>query len=112
MIYERQGDNDYIGTFEVGSSGGIDATEDTDGIDVTNVDLGPAFPKGLFVVHDSENAGGSVSNYKLVLCESIADAFGLTIDTSWDPRAPSADFNRDGVVNLLDLTMLLEEMLD
>ena len=111
VIYERRGDNDYIGTFEMGSSGGIDATEDTDGIDVTNVDLGPAFPNGLFVAHDSENSGGSVSNYKRGPWESIADAFGLTIDTSWDPRAPSADFNRDGVVNFLDLTMLFEEML-
>lgn len=87
-IYERQGKNKYIGTFRISADGSIDGCSATDGIDVTNANLGTTFPKGLFVAHDSENSGGCTSNYKLVPWDSIAKAFypHLEIDTSWNPR--------------------------
>jgi myo-inositol-hexaphosphate 3-phosphohydrolase len=85
-VYTREGDNAYLGSFSVGANGTIDAVTDTDGLDVTNLPLGTGFSKGLFVLHDASNSGGSASNYKYVPWESIANAMGLTIDTSWDPR--------------------------
>ena len=93
VIYEREGSNDYVGTFEIGAAGGIDAVSFTDGIDVSNVALGLGFPKGLFVAQDDDN-GGSHQNFKFVRWDEIASAFPtpLTIDTSWNPR---------GVVTLL-----------
>ena len=116
-VYDRLGSNDYIGTFRIVSSGSIDYCEDTDGIDVTSVNLGQAFPNGLFVAHDSENSGGSVSNYKLVPWDSIGNAFSppLTIDTGWDPRQTrkliKADFTRDCVVDACDLDVLTTDWL-
>jgi 3-phytase len=116
-VYDRSGSNDYIGNFRIASSGSIDNCADTDGVDVTSVNLGPAFPNGLFVAHDSENWGGSVSNYKLVPWNSIANAFSppLTIDTGWDPRQTRklirADFTGDCVVDACDLDVLATDWL-
>jgi 3-phytase len=85
-VYGRQGDNAYVGTFRI-VDGAIDGTSDTDGIDVTNFNLGPAFPEGLFVAQDGSNAGAN-QNFKLVPWPSVARAFtpSLAIDTGFDPR--------------------------
>ncbi len=87
VIYDREGSNDYVGTFTIVASGGIDAVSYTDGIDVSNVALGPSFPEGLFVAQDDDN-GSSNQNFKLVPWDEIANAFPspLLIDTSWNPR--------------------------
>jgi 3-phytase len=87
VVYTREGTNTFLGRFTVGASGAIDGATDTDGIDVANVPLGAAFPKGLFVLHDGTNSGASASNVKYVPWESIAIALGLVVDTSYDPRA-------------------------
>jgi len=87
VIYRREGNNDYVGTFEVVSGNGIDGLRDTDGIDVANSCFGPGFPKGFFIAQDGTNTGGN-QNYKLVPWEAIAEGPTppLTIDTSWSPR--------------------------
>ena len=87
VIYERAGNNDHVGTFTIVASGTIDAVSTTDGIDVSNVAMGSAFPMGIFVAQDDDN-GSSNQNFKLVPWEEIAQAFPvpLTIDTSWNPR--------------------------
>jgi len=120
-IYQRRGNNDYIETFRIVSNDalGIDGCTTTDGIDVTNVSLGSAFPKGLFIAHDHHNTGDDDdnSNFKLVPWDSIASAVSpaLTIDTSWDPRAPRpirlGDFDIDGDVDWHDLRTLVEQWL-
>jgi len=114
VVYEREGDNSYMGTFRIVGNGPIDGCNETDGIDVTNVGLGGAFAGGLFVAHDGENSGGSNSNFKLVGWGSIAGALGLKIDTGWDPRTGGieADFNRDRKVNGMDLRILSENWLN
>ena len=87
-VYRRAGDNAYIGDFTIVANGGIDEVTETDGCEVTNFPLGPAFPAGIHVAHDADNEGAASSNYKLVPWSSIAGTFspGLTIDPSWDPR--------------------------
>lgn len=88
-VYRREGDladaNEYVMSFEIVASNGIDAVSDTDGLDVSNVNLGPAFPKGVFIAQDGSNDGNT--NFKLVPWESIATAADpdLTIDTAYDP---------------------------
>ena len=47
---------------------GIDAVQDTDGIDVTTRDLGDTFRDGLLVVHDGKDDHGR-TNFKLVSLE-------------------------------------------
>jgi 3-phytase len=112
VIYERQPGNDYVMTFQVAAGTDIDGLTDTDGIDISNVALGPVFSLGVFLAQDGFNDGGN-QNFKLVRWEVIAQAgaIPLTIDTTWDPRAvggaPVGDLNGDGRVGIVDLLLLL-----
>jgi 3-phytase len=66
----RRGDNAYIGSFAIGDGSGMDAVSDTDGIDATAANLGPAFPQGVFVAQDGKNDDGN-QNFKLVPWQAI-----------------------------------------
>jgi 3-phytase len=85
-VYRREGNNAYLGNFELIAGGGIDAVSNTDGIDVTNFPLGSQFPEGVFVAQDDD------VNFKLARWDAIVTAFGGTLssDTSWDPREVGA----------------------
>jgi len=87
VIYERQGDNKYVGRFRVGEGHGVDATSNTDGLEVINVPLNNIFPKGMFVAQDDSNPGGN-QNFKFVSWESIANSFEtpLAQNIVWEPR--------------------------
>lgn len=88
-VYQRTGNNEYLGKFQiiVNDLLGIDAVSDTDGIDVTNVNLGQEFPYGFFVVQDGHNLNPEEhQNYKLIPWEKIADIFRLDKNTDYDPR--------------------------
>lgn len=108
VVYQRDAGNAVVGRFQIIAHAGIDAVADTDGIDVTNVSLGGAFPSGLFVAQDSD------TNFKLVRWEVIATAIGAEVDTMWDPRRVGAappppssqgDFNGDHQVDAADYTL-------
>lgn len=87
VIYEREGNNSYAGTFDIVGGTTIDGVSGTDGIDVTNFPLDTNFPNGVFVAQDGQNAGGN-QNYKLVPWQDIALAVSpnLAIDITFDPR--------------------------
>ncbi|GAB4380108.1 MAG: hypothetical protein Kow00121_35680 [Elainellaceae cyanobacterium] len=101
-VYSREGNNDYLGSFIVTDSNGIDSTDGSDGLDVVNVPLGDQFPQGLLVVHDQQNQpiltiedDGELTNvsgnFKSVPWENVAHAFSDPLDidpTSYDPRNP------------------------
>jgi 3-phytase len=70
VLYERDGDNEFIRRFRVGGAGSVDGVEETDGIDGTSADLGGRFTGGLFVVQDGSNPGAN-QNFKLVAWDSI-----------------------------------------
>ena len=91
VVYRRKEPNDYVMTFAVTNSPSIDGVRGTDGIDVVNFPLGPAFPFGFFIAQDGKNDTGN-QNFKLVPWEHIAKAMtpALTIDPTWDPRAVGA----------------------
>ncbi|MDH4031470.1 MAG: phytase, partial [Chromatiales bacterium] len=103
-VYQREGDQGYVLSFNIvdNAGAGIDAVSGTDGIDVTNASLGPAFPFGAFMAQDHDN-GAENQNFKIVPWEDIASLLdpSLIIDTSVDPRnivnesVPDAD--RDGL---------------
>lgn len=108
-VYTRDGNNDYLGQFAVGSNGSIDSVQESDGADVINVPLGPNFPYGLFVTQDGRNLperivqGENVNtNFKFVPWQNIANAFPdpLLIDTSsYNPRAPIANSLLNGIAS-------------
>jgi 3-phytase len=90
VIYERAGENKFIGIFHVvaDESFGIDGASETDGLDVTSASLGPAFPNGVLVVQDGRNITPSDrQNFKLVPWERVAKAMNLDVHSGYDPRA-------------------------
>ncbi|MEL7038367.1 MAG: phytase, partial [Cyanobacteria bacterium J06592_8] len=103
-LFDRAGNNEFLGQFIIAGNGDIDQVNETDGFDLTNVALGSAYPNGLFVVQDGANDPQSVvedeeelennsTNFKFVPWESIANAFPdpLLIDTtSYNPRNPNS----------------------
>lgn len=85
LIASSQGDNAYAvfdpqtaklaGRFRI-NGGAIDGTSDTDGIEVALGDFGPAYPQGLFVAQDGNNAP-EAQNFKLLSWQSIRAALSL-----------------------------------
>jgi len=70
VVYRREGSNEFVKKFRIGNGEGVDGCEETDGIDVTTANLGPAFPNGVFVVQDGFNDKGN-QNFKLVPLQAI-----------------------------------------
>ncbi|MFL5803413.1 MAG: phytase [Roseiflexaceae bacterium] len=75
VIYRREGANAYVATFQIVAGNDIDAVSGTDGIDVTNTNLGPAFPQGMFIAQDGKNDGCN-QNFKFVPWHTIAAGLG------------------------------------
>jgi myo-inositol-hexaphosphate 3-phosphohydrolase len=75
VIYRREGANAYVATFQIVAANGIDAVSGTDGIDVTSANLGPAFPRGMFIAQDGKNDGCN-QNFKIVPWHTIAAGLG------------------------------------
>ena len=65
----------YAGRFRIGG-GAIDGTSDTDGIELALGDFGPAYPQGLFVAQDGDNAPDT-QNFKYVSWAKVKAALGL-----------------------------------
>lgn len=89
-IYERQGDNRFLGHIHIiaDEATGIDGASETDGLDVTSANLGPAFPNGALIVQDGRNISPVENqNFKIVPWERVATALQLTISSGYDPRA-------------------------
>jgi 3-phytase len=124
-VYSRD-TNQYLGSFAVGSSNGIDSAEESDGADVINVSLGPQFPFGVLVVQDGNNDPQTVinddgeienasGNFKFVPWENVANSFFDTLDidtTSYNPRDPitnllNAGVNRQPTLTISDSDHLL-----
>ena len=82
LVVSSQGDNaytlyrlpgvTYAGRFRIGG-GAIDGTSDTDGIDLMLGDFGPAYPGGLFVAQDGDNAPDT-QNFKFVSWTAVRRA--------------------------------------
>lgn len=94
-LFSRDGDNAFLNAFAVGdnAAAGVDGLSGTDGIDVTNVALGPLFPNGFFIGHDDVDTdpdGQDHENFKMVAWENLATGGNLCVDTSWHPRLTSA----------------------
>ncbi|MGQ9907732.1 MAG: phytase [Candidatus Flexifilum sp.] len=80
--------NAYVGTFAIIESDATDAVSGSDGLDVTNFGLGDRYPDGLFVTQDDLNLNPPANqNFKLVSWRTIADALGLIVDPTFDPRS-------------------------
>lgn len=98
-VFAREGGNAYLGSFSIPKNDalGIDAVQECDGADVTNVAL-PGFPGGLLITQDGYNddlnqldGEQEATNLKFTPWAGIAANFPggvLMVDTSYDPRNP------------------------
>ena len=85
LLASSQGDNayavfrlpgvDYVGRFAV-TAGEFGATSETDGIEAIAGHFGAAYPDGIFLAQDGDNAP-KAQNFKLVRWDQIAAALGL-----------------------------------
>lgn len=78
-VFDLKAPYAFRGLFSVSGAGS------TDGIDVTNVNIGGSFTKGCFALHD-----GGAGNL-MVKWEEIARRLDLKIDTTWSPRRVGRD---------------------
>ncbi|MEQ1760930.1 MAG: phytase [Vicinamibacterales bacterium] len=74
-VYRREGANEYLGTFQI-PDGPFGKARNTDGLDVINMNLGPLYPQGLFVVQHDD------LDFKMLRWQDIANALGLAIHTT------------------------------
>jgi 3-phytase len=86
-VYAREGINRFLLTIDPRADV-IDDAEDTDGIAVTNRPTSWRFPKGLLVVQDGHDEGGT-QNFHLYPWEEIAGT-RLLVDTARSPRGAAA----------------------
>ena len=91
-VFNRQPPHDFVETVEVTGVGS------TDGIDVSNLSLGPSFPLGLFLTHD-----GTGSPY--VIRGSKWEDLGLDVDTTVGNTTP-VEFNSFGATIVNGKTQL------
>ncbi|MCH8033916.1 MAG: phytase [Bacteroidetes bacterium] len=74
-VYERKEPHAFVKTIDVVG------VNDADGIDVINLNLGSAFPQGIFLMHDGSGPGP----YPIKVCKY--EDLGLVVDVSyWNPR--------------------------
>lgn len=88
-VYDREAGNRYLGSFRV-DDGDVDGVDETDGMMVTNVALGAAFPAGLLVMHDGDNQPQAYdengnkresTNFKFIDWDQIASGLNLPLET-------------------------------
>lgn len=85
-VYERENNNTYLGSFQL-VFGGVDGVETGDGVEVMNYPMGGYFNTGALIAHDYTNTSpNAYSNYKMAPWGDIANAMGLRIDTTYNPR--------------------------
>jgi 3-phytase len=85
LVVSSQGDNAYavyalvddryVGRFRI-ASGTLGSTEETDGIALSTAGFGPAYPGGLFIAQDGDNAP-KAQNFKMVDWSKVKAALGL-----------------------------------
>lgn len=79
MVYDRAGDNAFLGHFAIAAGPDIDGVFETDGIEATPAALGPNFPRGAFVAQDGFNDGGKApQNFKIVDWREIEKTLNLS----------------------------------
>ncbi len=73
-IFDRIGDNTYLGSFKISHSDNVDGAEETDGLDIVSDSLDQNFPEGLLVVQDGFNFDQEIlksQNFKFVSIKNI-----------------------------------------
>ena len=77
-VYDRANNYAYVGSITITGRASADPVTMTDGIDLTHINLGPAFPKGMLIVQDHQNTHPAANqNFKLVSWADVIRALEL-----------------------------------
>ncbi|MFC7335382.1 phytase [Rhodocista pekingensis] len=95
-VFERGGDNRYLGSFRIVAGNGVDGVQECDGAEIVSYAL-PGFPDGLMVVQDGYNddlnglsGEPEATNFKYVDWKAIAGSFDpalMVTPQAWSPRS-------------------------
>ena len=90
-VYNREGNNQFLGSFQIGEGNGIDGVQSTDGIDILSRNLGGDFSDGILVVQDGQNENNT-TNFKYISLSDLAETndFMELSTNSYNPRNPIA----------------------
>ena len=91
-MFDRAPPHELAGRFVIGEADRIDTTDESDGLDVTNVTLGGRFPSGVLVAHDGQDEPpfpdldgteieNTATNFTFVDWTAVAEPLGLLVDT-------------------------------
>ncbi len=92
-VYRRDAGNDFVNTFRVTNGTSSDDCDRTDGVTAVTADLGPAFPRGMFVCQDNNNdLPGTSGNQdvKMVRLENVVNLDGGGPPPPPPPPPPSS----------------------
>jgi len=78
-------DGKLEGRFQVGAGGAVDAVGDSEGLAVATAPMGSAYPEGILVIADQDNAGAH-GNFKIVGWREARAALGMSVAEFADPR--------------------------
>lgn len=79
-VYKRTNPYNFIKSFSIKGSGLIDEVDDTDGLDITNINLGADFPEGVLVVQDGRNKDtllNNTQNFKYISTKDVLKKINL-----------------------------------
>ena len=90
-VYALSTGTPFVTTFQIVPDAGREGVSNSEGIDITPLNLGAPFSQGMFVASDKNNFDGP--NYKLVQWADIVAVTGtsLPVDTTVDPRLVNLD---------------------
>jgi 3-phytase len=104
LVFDRAGDNAFIGEFRLVASPTVDQVSEPNGIEVVNLPLNDQYPAGLLVTTDDVNSNPNAdNNFKLVSWADVATALNLTTDLTYDPRLIGAS---DTALTLTEITVV------
>ncbi|MDB4539541.1 phytase [Saprospiraceae bacterium] len=75
-VFDRKGDNDYLGSFKIEALKNVDGVEETDGLAIVSDSLSADFPEGIIVLQDGFNYKGKElepQNFKYVSWIELVD---------------------------------------
>jgi hypothetical protein len=102
-VYRREEGNDFVKTFRIVDGTTSDDCDHTDGVTAVFANLGPDFPKGIFVCQDNNNnAPGANGNQdvKITSLDKIVDLSAVEPPPPPPPPPPSPlDFVGQATVN-------------
>ena len=79
-VYKRISPHNFIKSFTIKGSGLVDEVNDTDGLDITNINLGASFPAGILVVQDGRNedtSSNNTQNHKYISTKDVLKKINL-----------------------------------